>query len=155
MYLLTDDRSGRRLRPRPDHRRRKMSDAAEREIRRGSAVIVAAMLILLCSLGVLGYQVVLWLRDGHWTGMDLWLVWNWFGFPAPSLTWQGVQKLALAALDFSLAGGVAVGGIIFWIGSSIEAGLCGKRSASGNAVSGRPCLGRILSPFRNRPGTAA
>jgi hypothetical protein len=71
--------------------------------------LLAAYLIVLSSLGVLGYQVYLWLRNGTWKSLPAILVLGevlpdtFLQWVANDASWLGVKKVICYIFEMSLA----------------------------------------------------
>lgn len=85
----------------------------EAEIAEGFGLIGG--FIAMSSIGVIGYQCLLWLIDGYWTPVRLRLAWHWFGGADPDFQWGGVQKIAWWILGWPLSITLAVIGIIIFL----------------------------------------
>jgi hypothetical protein len=86
----------------------------------GSTMAVGG-LTMLAGPGVLLYQIVLWLRDGVWTPLQVRLVWQELEWPEPAFEWLGVQRIANGMLDLPFSLGIFLVGIgIVIVGAKME-----------------------------------
>jgi hypothetical protein len=72
-------------------------------------------------MAVIGFQAFLWLRDGIWLALPARLIWDAVAAGPPAISWVGVERLLLSALDLPLSlalFGLGVALIIF--GSAIR-----------------------------------
>lgn len=80
------------------------------------------------GVGVLIYQLYLWLKLGEWVSMPLSTLLVWLGFDYSSITniaWVGVQKLVVWCLDLPLSIaaimlGFAIGYLVGFLVTSIN-----------------------------------
>ena len=87
-------------------------------------VIFAITCLFLLGVGILGWQVLQWLRDGFWTSMAWSDFGAWMGWPAVNLPdARGVEKIAhwLGRLPlFSLPLVLAFGAAFLWFNDKPE-----------------------------------
>ena len=97
-----------------------MAVASKAELWIGGVVMAAGVILILSAPGILLYQAVLWLRDGFWTPLPCRVLWYALGGGEPSISWLGVQRLALGALEAPLSLGVfLVGCLAAWLGAKL------------------------------------
>jgi hypothetical protein len=78
----------------------------------------------LSGVAVFGYQVIMWLRDGSWTELELRQIGMVLGSTGPLAdpfmpNLLGVQKILIWILDSSLGGSLWFFGVIVMIGSIV------------------------------------
>jgi hypothetical protein len=82
----------------------------------GGIIALAGYLIVLTGYLILGFQGILWLKDGHWTPFAMREIVSVFvgdaPIPYPTLSWQGIQKIAVWLLDAPLSIGLMVVGAV-------------------------------------------
>jgi hypothetical protein len=76
------------------------------------SMIVVGLCAAAFGIAVLGYQLILWLRDGAWTSFDLRLAWEGINGHPPAFKWLGVQRIVDGFLELPLSLGFFVFGII-------------------------------------------
>lgn len=72
--------------------------------------MIGAILLLGAAL-VVGYQIVLWLKDGFWTPMPLDLALRWLSIDSMALVktiqWEGAKKICIWIFALPLAVGLS------------------------------------------------
>jgi len=67
-------------------------------------VVMAALACMFLAVGILGWQAIGWLKDGHWSTMPLSETLMHFGLSAPKgISWIGVQKIVDSLLDWPIS----------------------------------------------------
>jgi hypothetical protein len=86
------------------------------------------LLIIFYGIGVFGYQVIGWLRDGFWTPFELRTEWEWLWAvvgmraPQPQFSWLGIQKIVSWLLQAPLSLAIIIQGIaVYGFGRSLKA----------------------------------
>lgn len=84
------------------------------------SMIIVGLCGAVFGIGVLGFQFILWLRDGAWTSFELRFAWDAIGGRPPNFSWRGVQKIVTGVLELPLSFSFFVPGWML-IGSGIHA----------------------------------
>jgi len=94
-------------------------------------LLVGGLSLMLFGVAVLGYQCLLWLRDGVWTQFEVREVSRWLVGADPELGWRGVQQLVVWTLNSPLGfAAIAAGGLMIWAGVAIGDSVEKRRSQS-------------------------
>jgi hypothetical protein len=86
----------------------------------GAAIIFAGASIVLCGVGLSLYQCVLWLKDGHWTSIELRELWS----RRPlGIEWVGLRQIVEWFVELPLSVvAVLLGAYLIWFGSETQEG---------------------------------
>ena len=87
------------------------------------AVVFTFVSGLISAAGILGYQVVQWLKLGNWIEMPFYLLFEWLRIdlsPLYSMEWQGLRKMLFWILEGSMSFMfVVLGGVLGYLINSI------------------------------------
>jgi hypothetical protein len=82
----------------------------------GGIIAIAGYLIALMGVLILGFQIILWMRNGYWTPFSARQAVSVFAggdpIPYPALSWRGIEKVVVWLLDAPLSVSLWVDG---WI----------------------------------------
>lgn len=75
--------------------------------------------LILAAITLAACQVLLWLRDGAWTEVQIRAPLQAMGLPEPAFAWVGLQRIVSWVLDQELLFGLLGGALLLgWIGDA-------------------------------------
>ncbi len=88
------------------------------------ACLMASLVLILGSIGIVGFQILTWFRYGEWVPVSNTLVWQRLGGALPDVTWRGIENILLWLFDCP----ASVTGLILGVGTGYLKNHCAFRA---------------------------